>query len=346
MAGRQQRRLMMAALLRRTAVGAVARTARQFGTAVPVAVAVAPVPVLAVRAVAKLSNRSGLLAWRASQRRGLPVGGGARGIVCGRPCAVASKDSDAPAETVAEAAQVADAAEGEAAETAQEIVEAPADAAEDVTSCRAWVQSFQKHDPGDYQAFIPGQEKVALTIDLSPMKLSTLEVGVMRGIVGDRFDPASKKLQLTEESHVTVSENLEAAYMQARMLLGEVRRLAAEMAADPDLPRELLMKNLGGEAWCERTGKWIGESSDTPPSAPVPGVLTLHVGNLPRTMTGEELQKKLAGQVAGPVAVSKKRRDVWARVTLRDDEEQRALVEQALAEVESKYPVRVSNWNY
>jgi hypothetical protein len=63
-------------------------------------------------------------------------------------------------------------------------------------------------------------------------------------------------------------------------------------------------------------------------------------------MTGEELQKKLAGQVAGPVAVSKKRRDVWARVTVRGDEEQRAAVEQALADVESKHPVRVSQWSY
>ena len=49
--------------------------------------------------------------------------------------------------------------------------------------------------------------------------------------------------------------NLEAAYAQARMLLGEVRRLAAEMAADSDLPHELVMKKLGGDAWCERTGK-------------------------------------------------------------------------------------------
>ena len=290
---------------------------------------------------------------------------GARGIVCGRPALSqqgdaaegAEEDAAAP-EPVAEDAGVAAATatteqadeivEPETTTTELEVMDAsPSTAAtEDVTSCRAWVQNFKKYDPGDYFGFVPGQEKVRLTIDMSPMKLSTLEVGVMRGIVGDRFDPALKQLRLTEESHKTMPENLEAAYAQARMLLGEVRRLAAEMAADPDLPRELLMKKLGGEAWCERTGKWIGESSGAPPSAPVPGVLTLHVGNLPRTMTGEELQKKLAGQVAGPVAVSKKRRDVWARVTVRGDEEQRAAVEQALADVESKHPVRVSQWSY
>lgn len=289
---------------------------------------------------------------------------GARGIVCGRPAltqqgeaAEGVEEAAAAPEPVAEDAGVAAATatmeqtdevvESEATVTELEVVDASSEAAgEDVTSCRAWVQNFQKYDPGDYFGFVPGQEKVRLTIDLSPMKLSTLEVGVMRGIVGDRFDPALKQLRLTEESHTTMPENLEAAYAQARMLLGEVRRLAAEMAADPDLPRELLMKKLGGEAWCDRTGKWIGESSGAPPSAPVPGVVTLHVGNLPRSMTGEELQRKLAGQVAGPVHVSKKRRDVWARVTVRGDEEQRAAVEKALADVESKHPVRVSQWNY
>ena len=70
----------------------------------------------------------------------------------------------------------------------------------------------------------------------------------------------------------------------------------------------------------------------------------VHVGNLPRGMTGEDLQKKLTGLVGGPVAVSKKRRHVWARVTVRDNEEARAAVEQAVADVESKYPVRVSTW--
>lgn len=76
----------------------------------------------------------------------------------------------------------------------------------------------------------------------------------------------------------------------------------------------------------------------------MPGVLNLHLGNLPRGMTGEELQKALSVDVEGPVAVSKKTRDIFARVTVRDDEAARAAVTAAAEKLESKYPVRVSAW--
>jgi hypothetical protein len=288
--------------------------------------------------------------WNRPPAAAAAAAAGVRGIVCGRPArkqgeAVVEGEAAAAGAQSEESAGAEEAAVQPVASAVPDAADADADAdADDVTSCRAWVQNVRTYDPGDYHGFVPGQEKVTFRIDLSPLKLSTLEVGVLRGIVGDRFNPATKQLRLTEESYISTDENLEAAYASARMLLDEARRLAAEMAADPDLPRELVMKKLGGEAWCERTSKWIGESPDAPPSAPVPGALSLHVGNLPRGMTGEDLQKKLTGLVGGPVAVSKKRRHVWARVTVRDNEEARAAVEQAVADVESKYPVRVSTW--
>ena len=135
----------------------------------------------------------------------------------------------------------------------------------DVTSCKAWVRTSTKYDPGDYENVIPGQEKVTLKIDLTPLKLRPLEVAVMRAVAGDRFLPALKTLELTETGYLQAEQNLEAAYTQARMLVDEARRLAAEIEVDSELPLELVMAQLGGSAWCERTSKWLGESADAHP---------------------------------------------------------------------------------
>ena len=269
-------------------------------------------------------------------------------------------DDDEPrAQAAAEAGGTpgGEAASGPEAEAAEEPqpgagAENGADAdADPVASCRAWVRTMRMHDPGDYEGEAPGQEKVGLTIDLSPLQLSPLEQAVARGVAGRRFNPARQFLALNTDSYTTPEENLEAAYTQARELVQEVRRLAAEISLDDELPQELVIAQLGGDAWSAKSGRWVGQPASAPPSAPVPGVLNLHVGNLPRGFKASELHAALAAEVPGPVAVDKKRRGVFARVTVRDDgagEAQKAVeavAESLSASLSTKHPVKVAAWS-
>ena len=223
--------------------------------------------------------------------------------------------------------------------------------ADAVASCRAWVRTMRMHDPGDYEGEAPGQEKVGLTIDLSPLQLSPLEQAVARGVAGRRFNPARQFLALNTDSYTTPEENLEAAYTQARELVQEVRRLAAEISLDDELPQELVIAQLGGDAWSAKSGRWVGQPASAPPSAPVPGVLNLHMGNLPRGFKASELHAALAAEVPGPVAVDKKRRGVFARVTVRDDgageavKAVEAVAESLSASLSTKHPVKVAAWS-
>ena len=270
------------------------------------------------------------------------------------------EEEEPQAEAAAEAGGTApsgEAVSGPEAGTAEEPqpgagAENGADAdADPVASCRAWVRTMRMHDPGDYEGEAPGQEKVGLTIDLSPLQLSPLEQAVARGVAGRRFNPARQFLALNTDSYTTPEENLEAAYTQARELVQEVRRLAAEISLDDELPQELVIAQLGGDAWSAKSGRWVGQPASAPPSAPVPGVLNLHMGNLPRGFKASELHAALAAEVPGPVAVDKKRRGVFARVTGRDDgagEAQKAVeavAESLSASLSTKHPVKVAAWS-
>ena len=114
-----------------------------------------------------------------------------------------------------------------------------------LTLCRAWVKTRRIHDPGDSEGRMPGAEKVAMSIDLSPLHLSVLEQAVARGVAGPRFHPASNVLTLSLAEHTTAGANLEELYAQTRQLVGEVRRLALEIASDSDLEPELVIAQLG-----------------------------------------------------------------------------------------------------